>query len=71
MRKQGEPPVKNPHSFAQYMCDLCNSPYTISESPAMCLMRAMGLQYLLDRSVLFLQIMHGNYKNPFDTQSPV
>jgi hypothetical protein len=31
MRKQGESPVKNPHSFAQYMCDLCNTPYTISE----------------------------------------
>ena len=31
MRKQGEPPVKDPGSFAQYMCDLCNTPPPISE----------------------------------------
>lgn len=31
MRKQGEPPVKDPGSFAQYMCDLCNTPHPISE----------------------------------------
>jgi hypothetical protein len=30
MRKQGEPPLKDPHSFAQYMCDLCNTPHPIS-----------------------------------------
>ena len=31
MRKQGEPPVKDPHSFAQYMCDLCSTPHPVSE----------------------------------------
>ena len=31
MRKQGEPPVKDPQSFAQYTCDLCNTPHPISE----------------------------------------
>ena len=31
MRKQGEPPVKDPHSFAQYMCDLCTTPHKVSE----------------------------------------
>ena len=31
MRKQGEPPVKDPQSFAQYICDLCNTPHTLSE----------------------------------------
>lgn len=31
MRKQGEPPLKDPHSFAQYMCDLCSTPHTVSE----------------------------------------
>jgi hypothetical protein len=30
MKKQGEPPVKDPGSFAQYMCDLCNTPHPIS-----------------------------------------
>lgn len=30
MRKQGEPPVKDPHSFAQYMCDLSSTPHPIS-----------------------------------------
>ncbi len=31
MRKQGEPAVKDPHSFAQYMCDLCSTPHPVSE----------------------------------------
>ena len=31
MRKQGEPPVKDPHSFARYICDLCSTSHTISE----------------------------------------
>ena len=31
MRKQGEPPLKDPHSFAQYMCDLCSTSHPISE----------------------------------------
>jgi len=31
MRKQGEPPLKDPHSFAQYMCDLCSTPHNVSE----------------------------------------
>jgi hypothetical protein len=30
MRKQGEPPVKDPGSFAQYMCDLCSTPHPVS-----------------------------------------
>jgi hypothetical protein len=31
MRKQGEPPAKDPHSFAQYTCDLCSTPHPIAE----------------------------------------
>jgi len=31
MRKQGEPPLKDPHSFAQYMCDLSSTPHPIAE----------------------------------------
>ena len=30
MRKQGEPPVKDPHSFAQYVCDLCSTTHPVS-----------------------------------------
>ena len=30
MRKQGVPPVKDPHTFAQYMCDLCTTPHPVS-----------------------------------------
>ena len=30
MRKQGEPPVKDSHTFAQYMCDLCSTPHPVS-----------------------------------------
>jgi len=30
MRKQGEPPVKNPNTFAQYVCDLCSTDHPIS-----------------------------------------
>lgn len=30
MRKQGESPVKDPHTFAQYMCDLCTTPHPVS-----------------------------------------
>jgi len=31
MRTQGDSPLKDPHSFAQYMCDLCNTPHPVSE----------------------------------------
>ena len=31
MRKQGDPPQKDPHSFAHYMCDLCSTPHPISK----------------------------------------
>ena len=31
MRKQGEPPEKDPGSFARYMCDLGNSSFPIAE----------------------------------------
>lgn len=31
IRKQGEPPVKDPGSFAQYMCDLCSTPHPVSD----------------------------------------
>ncbi len=27
IHQQGEPPLKDSHSFAQYMCDLCSTPY--------------------------------------------
>jgi len=30
MRKQGEPPAKDLGTFAQYTCDLCNTPHPIS-----------------------------------------
>ena len=30
MRRQGESPVKDPHTFAQYMCDLCSTPHPVS-----------------------------------------
>lgn len=30
MRKQGEPPAKDAGTFAQYTCDLCNTPHPIS-----------------------------------------
>jgi hypothetical protein len=30
MRKQGEPPAKDSHTFAQYMCDLCSTPHPVS-----------------------------------------
>jgi len=31
MRRQGEPPAKDPHSFAQFTCDLCNTSHPVSE----------------------------------------
>jgi hypothetical protein len=31
MRKQGEPPVKEPNSFAHYLCDLCSTPHPVSK----------------------------------------
>jgi hypothetical protein len=31
MRRQGEPPVKDPHSFAQFTCDLCNTSHPVAE----------------------------------------
>ena len=30
MRKQGQPPVKDPNTFAQYVCDLCSTDHPIS-----------------------------------------
>ncbi len=30
MRRQGEPPAKDPHTFAQYLCDLCSTPHPVS-----------------------------------------
>lgn len=30
MRKQGEPPAKDAGTFAQYRCDLCNTPHPVS-----------------------------------------
>lgn len=30
MRKQGEPPAKDPHTFSQYLCDLCSTPHPVS-----------------------------------------
>ena len=30
MRKQGEPPAKDPHTFAQFICDLCTTPHPVS-----------------------------------------
>ena len=32
MRKQGQPPVKDPNTFAQYVCDLCSTDHPISVS---------------------------------------
>ena len=31
MRQQGEPPAKDPHTFAQYTCDLCSTPHPVSK----------------------------------------
>jgi hypothetical protein len=31
IRKQGESPEKDPHTFSQYMCDLCSTPHRVSE----------------------------------------
>jgi hypothetical protein len=31
IRKQNEPPAKEPGSFARYSCDLCSTPHAISE----------------------------------------
>jgi len=30
IRKQGEPPFKDPHTFSQYLCDLCSTPHPVS-----------------------------------------
>lgn len=30
MRKQGEPPLKDPHTFAQFTCDLCTTAHPVS-----------------------------------------
>lgn len=30
MRKQGDPPAKDPRSFSQYGCDLCSTPHPVS-----------------------------------------
>lgn len=31
IRKQGEPPVKDTGTFAQYLCDLCSTPHPVPE----------------------------------------
>jgi hypothetical protein len=31
IRKQGEPPLKDPSSFSRYRCDLCNSSFSLQE----------------------------------------
>jgi hypothetical protein len=31
MRKQGEPPDKDPATFSRYQCDLCNSSFPLNE----------------------------------------
>jgi hypothetical protein len=31
LRKQGEPPAKDPRTFSQYQCDLCTTPHPVSE----------------------------------------
>ncbi|KYK35013.1 MAG: hypothetical protein HXS48_05850 [Theionarchaea archaeon] len=31
VRKQGEPPEKDPLAFSKYVCDLCSTTHTISE----------------------------------------
>ncbi|KQC02862.1 MAG: hypothetical protein APR55_07585 [Methanolinea sp. SDB] len=31
MRKQGEPPEKDPSSFSRFYCDLCNDSFPLSE----------------------------------------
>jgi len=31
MKKQGESPAKDPHTFAQFMCDLCTTPHPVSD----------------------------------------
>ena len=31
IRRQGEPPVKDPHTFSQYLCDLCTTPHPVSD----------------------------------------
>ena len=31
MRKQGEPPEKDPSSFSKFYCDLCNDSFQLSE----------------------------------------
>ncbi len=30
IRQQGEPPVKDPGTFAEYLCDLCSTPHPVS-----------------------------------------
>ena len=31
LRKQGEPPVKDPGTFSRYLCDLCSTPHPVSD----------------------------------------
>jgi hypothetical protein len=31
LRKQGEPPAKDPRTFSQYQCDLCSTSHQVSE----------------------------------------
>lgn len=30
MRRQGDPPAKDPRSFSHYVCDLCSTPHPVS-----------------------------------------
>lgn len=31
IRKQGDPPAKDPGTFAQFTCDLCSTPHPVSK----------------------------------------
>ncbi len=31
IRKQGEPPAKDPGTFSRYLCDLCSTPHPVTE----------------------------------------
>lgn len=31
IRKQGEPPARDPGSFGKYRCDLCNAPFALQD----------------------------------------
>ena len=31
LRRQGDPPAKDPGTFSRYLCDLCSTPHPVSE----------------------------------------